>query len=214
MDEQQVRARLEQLARQGGDDFAALSRMLGKNPAYVQQYLRRGTPKRLAEEDRALLADYYGISERELGAPERSGKGAQRDWVALARLDVAAAAGAGGLAEADTALPPIGFACDWLAERGIDADRCAIIRVTGDSMEPTLSAGDDIMVDQRARHAPLRDGIHVLRHEGALLVKRLALQPGGGLLVRSDNPLYPDWPVAARSTVDIIGRVIWVGKTL
>ena len=38
-----------------GEDFAGLSRMLGRNPAYIQQFVRRGVPKRLKEEERRLM---------------------------------------------------------------------------------------------------------------------------------------------------------------
>ena len=54
---------LERLCVERGEDFAGLSRMLGRNPAYIQQFVRRGVPKRLKEEERRKLARYFGISE-------------------------------------------------------------------------------------------------------------------------------------------------------
>lgn len=42
------RALLERLIGERGEDYAGLSRLIGRNPAYVQQYIKRGTPKRLA----------------------------------------------------------------------------------------------------------------------------------------------------------------------
>ena len=47
---------LERLCAERGEDFAGLSRMLGRNPAYIQQFVRRGVPKRLREEERRKLA--------------------------------------------------------------------------------------------------------------------------------------------------------------
>ncbi len=41
---------LERLCAERGEDFAGLSRMLGRNSAYIQQYVRRGVPRRLGEE--------------------------------------------------------------------------------------------------------------------------------------------------------------------
>src|SRR5689334_15101577 len=41
------RLTLERLCAERGEDFAGLSRMLGRNPAYIQQFVRRGVPKRL-----------------------------------------------------------------------------------------------------------------------------------------------------------------------
>jgi transcriptional regulator with XRE-family HTH domain len=67
---EQVRVTLERLAAERGDSLADLSRMIGRNAAYVQQFIRRGTPARLSEDDRLKLAQYFGIDERELGARE------------------------------------------------------------------------------------------------------------------------------------------------
>ena len=60
---------LERLCAERGEDFAGLSRMLGRNAAYIQQYVRRGVPRRLREEERGKLARYFGISESLLGGP-------------------------------------------------------------------------------------------------------------------------------------------------
>lgn len=65
-----VRARLEELIDERGTDFATLSVMLGRNAAYMQQFMRRGTPKRLDEDDRLRLAQHFQIDECELGARE------------------------------------------------------------------------------------------------------------------------------------------------
>lgn len=43
--------------------LASVSRAIGKNHAYLQQYLERGIPKRLPEDVRGALARYLGISE-------------------------------------------------------------------------------------------------------------------------------------------------------
>ena len=60
---------LERLCAERGEDFAGLSRMLGRNPAYIQQFVRRGVPKRLKEEERRKLARYFSVSETLLGGP-------------------------------------------------------------------------------------------------------------------------------------------------
>ena len=79
-------------------------------------------------------------------------------------------------------------------------------------MAPTLSAGDDILVDLADGAERLRDGIYVLRVDGALLVKRLAIHPvGRRVTVQSDNPAYADWPDCGLDEIDCIGRVIWAG---
>jgi hypothetical protein len=62
------RERLKEIATDRGVSFATLSRVIGRNAAYVQQYVERGSPKRLPEDDRRRLAIYLNVDERELGA--------------------------------------------------------------------------------------------------------------------------------------------------
>ncbi len=215
---QEPRANLEKLIRENGHDFAKLSKMLGKNPAYIQQYIRRGSPKKLDENDRRMLAEFYGVDERLLGAPAggplpvnpgRSSDGLLR----IRQLQVGASAGPGSLAD-DEYAESMGFAPKWLRRLGANPANLSLIVVDGDSMAPTLGDGDDIMVDHGAATRPLRDGIYVLRMDDVLLVKRVAMGPSGKLTVRSDNPQYPDWEDVSPESVNIIGRVVWTGRRL
>lgn len=63
-----MREMLDRLRTERNISFAALSRMLLRNEAYLQQFVSRGTPARLAEDDRRKLAVFFNIDERELGA--------------------------------------------------------------------------------------------------------------------------------------------------
>ena len=213
-----ARANLEKLIRENGHDFAALSKMLGKNPAYIQQYIRRGSPKKLDENDRRRLAEFYGVDERLLGAPtaralSAKNPGRSDGLLRIRQLQVGASAGPGSLAD-DEHAEPMGFAPKWLRRLGADPANLSLIVVDGDSMAPTLGDGDDIMVDHTAATRPLRDGIYVLRMEDVLLVKRVAMGPSGKLTIRSDNPQYPDWEDVSAENVNIIGRVVWTGRRL
>ena len=101
-----IRKRLDELIRERGQDYAQVSRLIGRNPAYIQQFIKRGVPRRLSEEDRHRLASYFGISERALGAPEPTRALVETiapvdedDLVQVAAYDVGASAGPGALAE-------------------------------------------------------------------------------------------------------------------
>lgn len=63
-----VRSRLRLLTDERGDSLASLSRLIGRNAAYLQQFVARGTPDKLDEDDRLMLARHFNIDERELGA--------------------------------------------------------------------------------------------------------------------------------------------------
>lgn len=51
----------------GPDSFAALSRMLGRGSGYLRRFVHDGVPIALTADDHRRLADYFGITERELG---------------------------------------------------------------------------------------------------------------------------------------------------
>lgn len=210
-----ARTELARLIDERGEDYAGLSRLLGRNPAYVQQFIKRGTPRRLAEDDRRLLARYFGIDEARLGGPSAAADRAD-GLIAVDRLDVGASAGSGSLDQHERALGRIAFDAQWLRRLGAaDARRLSVIRVQGDSMAPTLADGDEILVDAGDSADRLRDGIYVLRLDGVLVVKRLSLRPGGGRVsILSDNDSYPSWPDCRRSDIDLVGRVVWIGRRL
>lgn len=209
------RAALARLIEERGEDYAGLSRLIGRNPAYIQQFIKRGSPRRLAESDRRILARYFGVEETVLGAPE-AGPGAGAGLRPVPRLDVDAAAGAGAFDGDERDGGHIAFDPAWLRRVARGApEQLSIIRVAGDSMAPTLVDGDDILVDRGDGAARLRDGIYVLRIEGALVVKRLAPNPAARTLsIRSDNPAYPGWPDCDPAAVDVVGRVVWAGRRL
>lgn len=215
MAEADPRAALQRLIEERGEDYASLSRLLGRNAAYVQQYVKRGTPKRLAEEDRHILARYFDVPDEMLGgrAPQEN---RERSLVHVPQLDVGASAGPGTLPGDERPRAHVGFDPAWLRQMASSSpDQLSIIRVEGDSMFPTLSDGDEILVDRGDAAERLRDGIYVIRLEGALMVKRLALNPAARrLTVQSDNVAYPSWPDCDPAKIDLVGRVLWVGRRL
>jgi phage repressor protein C with HTH and peptisase S24 domain len=204
---------LERLCVERGEDFAGLSRMLGRNAAYIQQFVRRGVPKRLREEERRKLARYFAVSEAVLGGPVQEAVPAN-GLVSVKRHPVSVSAGPGAIVMEELGKPYFGFDERWLkALTSTAAERLSIVKVEGDSMSPTLNQGDDILVDPDDAADRLRDGSYVLRAEEALVVKRLALHPmGRRVTVQSDNPAYPDWPDCGLDHIHVIGRVIWSGR--
>jgi phage repressor protein C with HTH and peptisase S24 domain len=205
---------LERLCAERGEDFAGLSRMLGRNAAYIQQYVRRGVPRRLKEEERRKLARYFSVSETVLGGP--ADLPGREGLVAVNRTAVRASAGPGAIVSEESGRPYFAFDERWLkALTGSPSDKLSLNRVEGESMAPTLNPGDDILVDLADREERLRDGVYVLRIDDTLVVKRIALHPiGGRVTVQSDNPAYPDWPDCDLASLNCIGRVIWAGRKL
>lgn len=228
MDENGARTALAQLIAERGENYGALSRLIGRNAAYIQQYIKRGTPRRLDERDRRVLARYFGVDEAVLGAPvaERKPypvlaglrKHPENNAMALVpRLTLEASAGHGLVPGPECPSGAIGFDAHWLRSLGLMPENLSIIDVNGESMAPTLNNGDNIMVDCSDSVDRLRDGIYVLRLDEALMVKRIALSPSRDcpcLTISSDNPHYPTWRDVDPALVDIVGRVVWSCRTL
>ena len=201
-----ARDRLAELAREKGVSLAALSRMLGRNATYLQQYITKGSPRKLEEDDRRKLARYFSVSERELGASQENSYDVDREWIEVPRLAVEASAGPGAMAPAESPFDSFRFSQRWLREQGLEAGKLSAVRVVGDSMEPLLREGDDLLVDLAER--PFRDGIYVVRLDDTLLVKRVASQGGGRFSLLSQNLSYPPISVEAEQ-IAIVGRVVW-----
>lgn len=206
------RARLLALATEQGISLSRLSALIGRNGTYLQQFVRKGSPRKLEETDRRTLARFFGVPEAELGAPneEKSFVPEQRaprgGWIGIPRLRLSASAGPGAFADDEEPLGAFGVTSQWLREQGLERAMLSAIAVAGDSMDPTLRDGDEILVDRTPRS--LRDGIHVVRVDGALLVKRLETGRPGLIVLRSDNKAYDPIELSP-AEVEVIGRVVW-----
>lgn len=81
------------------------------------------------------------------------------------------------------------------------------IKCSGDSMAPSLRDGDVMFVDRNQRE--IKDGeIYIVRFGEDIFVKRLFKAPGGKLVAKSDNAIYPEF-VLNDEPFDVLGRVIY-----
>jgi phage repressor protein C with HTH and peptisase S24 domain len=194
------RSALAALASARGDSLAALSTMLGRNAAYLQQYVRRGSPRVLGERDRRLLSEYLGVNETALGAIAGRAAGFR-----IPKLNVAASAGPGALVDGEIVLGTDTIDPGLARRLRLRDGQAAIIRVRGTSMEPGLFDGDHIVVDTADRTPRAKGGVYVIRIDDAVMVKRVALVRRA-LVVTSDNPDAAAVPYGA---IAVIGRVVW-----
>lgn len=140
------------------------------------------------------------------------------EYALVPLYDVRAAAGYGAELAGEQVMDALAFSRRWI-HRELHASPADLylIYVDGESMEPTLRAGDIILVDRRDGAAIPCDGIYVLRMDGALLVKRLQRLPGRRIRVVSDNPAYAPIELSLNSPGEdlaVIGRVVWSGHRL
>ena len=218
--EQAARRRLQGLVREKRTSLAALSRLIGRNDAYLQQFVTRGSPRHLDEADEQRIAEFLGFppdlfetrrwddrrSETATRRPAATPTGLQ-DWVEVPRLPLDASAGPGAFGAQEISYDAIRFSPRWMREMGLEGADLSAIRVEGDSMEPVLRSGDEILVDRNKRSS---EGIHVVRVGDALHVKQVQPTGPGRLRLVSANPAYAPMDLAA-DEIEIVGRVVWKG---
>ena len=143
--------------------------------------------------------------------PRRKADAAPKvELVPIPQLTVAGGAGPGALVEDERVKQFLGFRSDWLRDRGLEPDRCSVISVYGDSMEPTIHDGSVILVNRLAnRRKP--GSIFAVRIDHELVVKRLQKIEARWVLA-SDNPAYR--PVAWPKETVSIGEVVWTARDL
>lgn len=216
-----VRKLVERLITDRGLNPAELSRRLGKNHAYVQQYLKRGVPRTLPEEVRSRLAELLGVDEQLLGAPLKSAPARTTEEASAQQLpalehDVRASAGHGSMIEMENVVGEWRFPRRYVRDTlSIRSQRLHLISVIGDSMKPTLESDDRILIDLDDRDVS-QPGVFALYDGSATVVKRVEKIPGTDppeVMLISDNPKHNSYRVIA-DLVHVAGRVVWFGRKL
>lgn len=198
------------------------SRALGRNDAYLQQYLYRGTPRRLPEPLRLRLAGITGADQADFLDPAlralRPPAGDGEDGAVRVPLHAVRATASGDSVPDDASGSHDSLAFPAALLRRITAAPAGglkLLSISSDSMSPTLEDGDLVMVDTQ-RRMPSPPGIFILDDGVGLVAKRVDAIPNSwplALRLSSDNPAYSNY----RRRVDevhIVGRVVWFARSI
>ncbi|MBF0352610.1 MAG: helix-turn-helix transcriptional regulator [SAR324 cluster bacterium] len=206
---------VEQLA---GGNRSQFARLTGRSPSHIYRICQgKSVPSmRYLQE----LSEEYSIDLNWLvkgdaeGDQNRMMKPA-RDMVLAPVYDVRASAGHGSFSGSEEITEFVGFNKNWLSKTArTSSDQLAMVQVSGDSMVPTLSDGDQILVDlNQTQYA--REGIYLLELDDAVMTKRLRNNKNGFDVI-SDNPDYAPFQVLVdqHQSFRIIGKVVWFGRKL
>lgn len=210
--EREARLRLQEAVRRNASSLAALSRLIVRNDAYLQQYVTRGSPRHLDEPDLRKVAEFLGIDAQTIAtrspvAGLAAADRVQADYRAIPRLPLDASAGPGAIGAQEIPYDSFHFSRRWLREMGLENADLSAIRVEGDSMEPMLRSGDEIFVDRNKRSG---EGVFVVRIGDALHVKQVRASTAGTIALISANEAYAPLELP-RDEVEVIGRVVWKG---
>ena len=238
MDLDPVRLKVLELVkdRKPPTDMKGASIAMGRNAAYLHQFVYRGTPKVLSEDNRESLAAHLGCKPDELkhkktpprkprrkatpkeGRVEPTAVGTTPEgYMAIPEIDVRASAGPGALNEGLEETKDMWFFPDPVIRhefRARPAD-LRMITIDGDSMEPLLASGDRILIDTSQR-VPVPPGIFVIWDGMGLVAKRIEHEPNSEppkVVIKSVNPEYDTYERDAEE-VHITGRVVWTSRRL
>lgn len=204
-------------------------RAFGKADNAAIQGLKRGSVPgldRVAAMAKALDLEVY------LGLPRDTGPvehvildGA--DYARIALHDAFLSAGTGAMNGGTNIVDHLAFRRDWLKRLGVNPAQACLARVSGDSMFPTLSSGDMVLIDTAHRSPAIRQRddkdkrrspIYAFIESGEARIKRIERPDQSVMLLLSDNPDYaPQLRSGAQilaSKLSIIGKVVWAGHTI
>ena len=166
----------------------------------------------------ARMADSLGVDLGTLvGSPGHfHAPGSPIDHVAIARITVQFSTRSDKIVLEEKTAEPHYFKTAWIRDR-IGSRPCDLkmLYVHGDGMEPTICAGDLLMIDS-SQKVPSPPGIFILFDGLGLVTKRLEYTPHNTppkLRITSDNPQYPAYERSLDETY-IIGRVVWFSREL
>lgn len=195
-----------------------LARQVGVAPASVNGWLS-GTTKSLKAETANKAAAVLGVSANWL----ISGKGEMKestahepqtneDTVTLKKYDVEASCGPGSEPlDCESRVEEIVVTRSWFNANisALRTDGYDLVTASGDSMEPTFTDGDILIIDTLEKDMRRRDGCYVFFYDGQLYAKRVQLTPAGFLVI-SDNPLYKTFTIPYDSCIlpTVFGRIV------
>ena len=224
-----VRRRLLRMVADSSTNLRTASLAIERNSSYLHQFIHRGTPKVLAEDDREALAEHLGCNpdllrhDRRLTRRARpkpapaSPYAAPRGYSAVPVIDVRASAGPGAWNDKFEEAKETWLFADPLIRHEFRArpEDLRIITVDGDSMEPVLSSGDRILIDV-SRTVPVPPGIFVIWDGMGLVAKRIEHVPHSEpprVVLKSLNPEYDSYERLAEE-IRVVGRAVWVSRRL
>jgi phage repressor protein C with HTH and peptisase S24 domain len=193
----------------GGRDMKAASMIsLAEATGVRLEWLASGTGP--------MRADGTGFAEETAAFSAGHARQAPEGGVLIPRYEARASAGIGTTLDPGWAIEKVMFSAEFIRTKlRRNPEHLALIECSGDSMEPALRDGDELLVDTSATE-PRSGPIYILRVGGALLAKRVQPRMDGTVMILSDNPRYPPEVITPSDAtpLDVVGEVLWRSGTL
>ena len=205
------RDRLQRLSKlKGIENNNQLAKAMNKTASATEGWWNGSYP--VNTKDFKLLCRILGTTSDYLVFGEETPLPAvAEDFILIPMVQGRISAG-GGLIPDNTIEMRVAFRKDWIARR--DANRMSLIRVTGDSMVPTLLSGDMVLIDHSYDHIDLTGGIYALAVGNEIMIKRVErIWMTEQIRIISDNSKYESYEIDPRE-LSINGKVIWFCREL
>jgi phage repressor protein C with HTH and peptisase S24 domain len=105
----------------------------------------------------------------------------------------------------------VAFRKEWVKRKG-NPKNMVLIKVDGDSMEPTLLSGDVVLIDRNRDYIDPQGGIYALALDDIIMIKRVQVL-ADRIRIISDNPKYDAFEVPP-DKAKVNGKVIWFAREL
>ncbi|QNB08371.1 helix-turn-helix transcriptional regulator [Herbaspirillum frisingense] len=207
-------------AKNGGNQ-SEMARFVGVSPQAVQKWIAGASEPR--GDNLRLTAEYLGVSEvflryGDAEAPTLPKKFTRvvehdpdnPDFIEIKKVKLKLSAGITGFEsiEVPDEGRPITFRKEWLLKKGYSAAKLIAVGVKGESMEPTMSDGDTVVINV-ADTVPKDGEVYAINFDGEDIIKRMVRDFGRWFLV-SDNPDQKRYHrhECTQATCIVIGRVV------
>lgn len=221
---EEIKEKVGRLVAEKKLSYNAISISLGKNPSYLQKFVKEKSPKRLDEGFRRELARILNVDEQELtdlpllpshmvGVSTIADKvvslfNKKEDMATIEMVNVTACCGNGidNLSEQAYGYWKLPLA-EFKSLAACNPKDVKMIKAQGDSMSPTISDGDFVWIDL-SNNFISSDGIYLIKTHAGLSIKRI--QSGlTNITVLCDNSKYND-EVTTIGEIQIVGKVVHV----
>ena len=213
--------RLEKAMKAAGVDITELARSVGVSYQAARKVLE-GESKAFTAENNAKAAARLNVSSDWLatgmGDMARNANSIvfSEENEDLVRIPLLANGGSMGKGndtlDADYVVGDLALSAHWINQhiKPGNLQELKFIHAHGESMSPTFSDGDVLLVDVGSRDPASHEGVYVLDVHGQTYIKRVRMRMSGTLEVSSDNPnIKTVDELNGDHQVRVLGRVVW-----
>jgi len=201
---------------------ATLANRIGRSPSYVSRMLYpegKGGKKRIADDMIDIIEEAFPgwlLDDKEQNKinPLSSCNDGDINAVRVPVFDAEGSMGRGNMQpQHDTIIGSMQLNPEWVRQNiptVSSPKNLAVMSAYGDSMQPTFTDGDLLLVDRGVCDIKL-DAVYVLAFNEELFIKRIQRRMDGSVVIKSDNPLYDPHVVenGERESLSVLGRVVW-----